>query len=77
MVTRKELIKIAHSCRVQTGEPDRKWPPAEHYFDKVENQIAMVYNPQTSKEHIIVFEPPRTWPDDLKALYTRTVLRKT
>jgi hypothetical protein len=75
LIKRSELIEIAHLCRIQTGEPNRLWPPAEHYFDRLDNQIAMVYNPKTDKEHIIVFDPPRTWPEEYKRMYAKTYLR--
>jgi hypothetical protein len=73
-LTREELRKKAHLCRIYSGPPDRKLPVIEHYFDNKENQIALVYCPNTYKEEVHMFEPSRAWPPDVIKEYSTELL---
>lgn len=66
---------IARRIRVH-GIKDERFPPAEHYFDIQDNEIAMIYRPKTSKETIIVFDPPRCWPKEFKDVYISTEIKE-
>lgn len=73
---RKHLWSIAHKLRIQLDLVDSRFPPAEHYFDNQDNEIALIYSAKTRRQLVIVFDPPRNWPQEFKDMYVTTNIKE-